>query len=59
MFAIEPTCSGNVHRCTQGFSDQPPCLAVIRGVPVLGLVLDLTQGGFPTRSQLFWEVWDG
>ncbi len=53
MFALEPTCSGDVYRCTQGFSDQAPCLPVIGGVPVLSLVLDLTQRGFPTRLQLF------
>ena len=50
VFAIEATCSGNVDGSPQGLSDQAPCLTVIGGVPMLGLVFDLTQRGFPTRS---------
>jgi hypothetical protein len=57
VLALQAAGASDLDGCAQRLSDEIPRLAVVEGIPVLGLVLDLEQGGLPANLRACTELW--
>jgi hypothetical protein len=54
VFAIQPTAPCNVNCCAKRLGNEMAGLAMLRSIPVLGLVLDLQHRRPPANACIRW-----